>query len=160
RSFAEFRAFWDTVRHDVALVPFFRHLLFVEQPLHRDVALSHDVHATSLHDWSDHPPIIIDESDSDPGSMGIAVSKGYAGTSHKKHCQSPPLATGTASDAERHAPYDRRGPVQHWSHCDGARPQCVCLPWHLKRRAQWSSLLRRPVDVARRCAATSPATSR
>jgi hypothetical protein len=83
RSFDDFRAFWDSIRQDTALVPFFRHLLFVEQPLHRDVALSSDVMANSLYGWTDHPPMIIDESDSDPGSMAAAVSKGYAGTSHK-----------------------------------------------------------------------------
>jgi hypothetical protein len=83
RDFAEFRSFWEGLRGDPDLAELFRHLLFVEQPLHRDVALNTDATATSLHSWPDHPPMIIDESDGEPESMAAAVSKGYAGASHK-----------------------------------------------------------------------------
>jgi L-alanine-DL-glutamate epimerase-like enolase superfamily enzyme len=50
-------------------------LLFVEQPLHREVALSQPVPRDV--------PIIIDESDATLDSLRRALSLGYAGTSHK-----------------------------------------------------------------------------
>jgi hypothetical protein len=50
-------------------------LLFVEQPLHRDVALSQRVKA--------NVPIIIDESDAELSSLPRALELGYAGTSFK-----------------------------------------------------------------------------
>lgn len=58
-----------------------RHLLFVEQPLHREIAL--DESAGDWRGWLDRPPIIIDESDAEIGSLRRALSLGYAGTSHK-----------------------------------------------------------------------------
>jgi hypothetical protein len=82
-TLADFRSFWDAVRRDPALASFFRHLLFIEQPLHRSVALDPDAAGTSLQSWIDRPAVIIDESDSDPDSMSLAVTLGYAGTSHK-----------------------------------------------------------------------------
>src|SRR5262249_22723877 len=57
---AKFRAFWEALTHDDALRPFFKHLLFVEQPLHRSVAL--DPEAGRMTDWPGRPPLIIDES--------------------------------------------------------------------------------------------------
>ena len=75
RSLDSFRAFWEAVQ---PLKEFLRHLIFVEQPLHRDVALR-----VNLNEWSDRPPIIIDESDAELTSFATALDLGYAGTSHK-----------------------------------------------------------------------------
>ena len=74
-SLAAFRAFWETAQ---SLPDFLRHLIFVEQPLHRAVALR-----VNLNDWRDRPPIIIDESDAELTSFATALDLGYAGTSHK-----------------------------------------------------------------------------
>ncbi|MGI9470335.1 MAG: hypothetical protein ACR2NZ_02305 [Rubripirellula sp.] len=57
-------------------------LLFVEQPVHRDFAL-HDETYEAFNGWPDAPPIIIDESDADLGTLPRALKIGYAGTSHK-----------------------------------------------------------------------------
>jgi hypothetical protein len=65
---------------DPALKTFWPNLLFIEQPLHRDVALSP---AADWSGWPGRPPIIIDESDAEIGSLPRALALGYAGTSHK-----------------------------------------------------------------------------
>lgn len=63
-----------------ALREFWPKLLFIEQPLHRDVALTP---AADWSAWPERPPIIIDESDAELGSLPAALALGYAGTSHK-----------------------------------------------------------------------------
>jgi hypothetical protein len=78
----EFRAFWNEARALPELAPLFQRLLFVEQPLHRSVALGEEVQSV-LPGWKDRPPIIIDESDAETGSLRRALECGYAGTSHK-----------------------------------------------------------------------------
>ena len=60
---------------------FWPNLLFIEQPLHRDVALTPAADWAAV--WPDRPPIIIDESDAEIGSLPQALRLGYAGTSHK-----------------------------------------------------------------------------
>jgi hypothetical protein len=82
RSIAAFRDFWRELTARPSLAEFMRHLLFVEQPFHRSVALGPEFGALA-HDWSDRPPIIIDESDAELGSLPTALGLGYAGTSHK-----------------------------------------------------------------------------
>lgn len=82
REIETFRSFWQRANSDPNLSTFFSHLLFVEQPLHRDVALSEVVASQQLA-WSDRPPTIIDESDGDTNSLRIALKNGYIGTSHK-----------------------------------------------------------------------------
>jgi hypothetical protein len=57
-------------------------VLVVEQPVHRDQALS-DTAALSLREWKTRPPIIIDESDGAVGDLPRALELGYAGTSYK-----------------------------------------------------------------------------
>jgi hypothetical protein len=79
---AAFRELWQALQSDRELAPLMRRLLFVEQPLHRDTALS-DATARSLLAWHDRPPMIIDESDGEIGSLPAALAAGYAGTSHK-----------------------------------------------------------------------------
>lgn len=81
RTIEAFRSFWDEVRNLPELRPFWGHLLFVEQPLHRDVALRPGV--ANLTRWPGCPPVIIDESDGELGSFAQALQLGYAGTSHK-----------------------------------------------------------------------------
>ena len=82
KRFADFRTFWDAFEADERLADFRQHLLFVEQPLHRDVALDAEV-KEDLDAWPGHPPVIIDESDSRIESLPTALKLGYAGTSHK-----------------------------------------------------------------------------
>lgn len=58
------------------------HLLYIEQPWHRDVALSPAI-AQLDRLWPERPAIIIDESDASLESLPAALALGYAGTSHK-----------------------------------------------------------------------------
>ena len=83
QSVGTFRDAWEELCSVDRLRDFFdRSLLFVEQPLHRDVALGSSVQA-ALEGWDDAPPIIIDESDSELESLPTALRLGYRGTSHK-----------------------------------------------------------------------------
>lgn len=83
QSLAAFRDAWRALRCDPAVRSMLDHgLLFVEQPLHRDVALQRSV-GDELAAWTDAPPIIIDESDGDLDAFPRAISLGYGGTSHK-----------------------------------------------------------------------------
>jgi hypothetical protein len=77
-----FRDAWNAIASSPTLEVFLRHLIFVEQPLHRDVALS-EATGEALLRWADRPTIIIDESDGDLDSLRVALTRGYAGTSHK-----------------------------------------------------------------------------
>lgn len=82
RSFAQFREYWGLVTGCPRLREFFYRLLFVEQPLHRDVALAPKVES-ELKSWPERPPIIIDESDGTLDAVAAAMRLGYAGASHK-----------------------------------------------------------------------------
>lgn len=77
-----FRDLWEAIRSDAELDAFLRGLIFVEQPLHRDVALSDEAQVV-LSAWDDCPPMIIDESDGSLDSSRRALDCGYVGTSHK-----------------------------------------------------------------------------
>lgn len=82
RDVATLRSYWDALQQATDLQAFFQRLLFVEQPLHRDVAL--DPTAGDLkRGWPDRPPVIIDESDGELNSLPRALALGYSGTSHK-----------------------------------------------------------------------------
>lgn len=81
-DFAAFRAFWEELSAAAFFDEFARHVLVVEQPVHRAHALSDGV-AGALREWKDHPPLIIDESDGALGDLERALELGYAGTSHK-----------------------------------------------------------------------------
>ena len=59
----QFRLHWNELTNNLP-DSFLDHLLFVEQPFHRDIALSESI-GEALRDWKDAPPIIIDESDGD-----------------------------------------------------------------------------------------------
>lgn len=77
-----FQRFWDTIQAEPSLRTFLDRALFVEQPLHRDVALGEPVRA-DLKRWQGRPPLIIDESDGEMNSLADALACGYAGGSHK-----------------------------------------------------------------------------
>jgi len=81
-DFSAFREFWQQAGSDTALRELWRRVLVVEQPVHRDRALSDDAGAM-LRAWPDRPPLIIDESDGAVGDLPRALELGYAGTSHK-----------------------------------------------------------------------------
>ncbi len=77
-----FQEHWNTYQAEPALRTFFStSLMFVEQPIHRNFALSQPLHLDD--GWVTPPSIIIDESDADLSSLPTAISCGYAGTSHK-----------------------------------------------------------------------------
>ena len=79
---APFRSVWEAIQTDAQLAPFLKHLLFVEQPFRRDVALSPTV-TDALLAWRDRPTLIIDESGSRLEMARQALECGYSGTSHK-----------------------------------------------------------------------------
>ncbi len=77
-----FAELWARLIAEPALSGFLSRLIAVEQPLHRDTALTGET-AEALEDWADRPPMIIDESDAMLNSLGEALDAGYVGTSHK-----------------------------------------------------------------------------
>jgi len=81
REFSRFVELWDRIQADAALTVFFENLIFIEQPLHRSVAL--DPAIANIADWKNGPPVIIDESDAELSALEQALQLGYAGTSHK-----------------------------------------------------------------------------
>ena len=82
QSVTAFRDHWNILHAEPELETFFDHLLFIEQPLHRDVALNESL-KSEFDQWPDRPAVIIDESDATLESMSQALAIGYAGTSHK-----------------------------------------------------------------------------
>jgi hypothetical protein len=78
RDVAAFRDFWERSRGERVLEA----LLLVEQPIHRDAALSSET-AEALLGWPDRPAMIIDESDDHIDSVRRALECGYAGASFK-----------------------------------------------------------------------------
>lgn len=84
-SFRDVASFTEFARELFAapeLRAWWPHLLFFEQPWHRDVALDPAMNELAQI-WPDRPPIIIDESDAEVDSVRRALALGYAGTSHK-----------------------------------------------------------------------------
>ena len=77
-----FRETWGLLNGEPGLRAFMQHLVFVEQPFHRDIALNPDT-AKALLAWRDRPPMIIDESDAEIHSAATALQGGYVGSSHK-----------------------------------------------------------------------------
>ena len=82
KSLTDFRIFWEAAKERDSLREFLNQLIFIEQPLHRDMALDASVES-AFADWTDRPPIIIDESDGSLESLPTALKLGYSGTSHK-----------------------------------------------------------------------------
>jgi hypothetical protein len=79
---ASFADYYRRLHADPALYSLWPHLLYVEQPWHRNVALSPAI-GELARTWPERPPIIIDESDASLDSLPTALTLGYAGTSHK-----------------------------------------------------------------------------
>lgn len=105
REIAAFREAWEAyVSHPSIREMIQRSLLFVEQPLHRDVAFDRSVREC-FDDWKDAPPVIIDESDSEIDSFPTAIELGYSGTSHK-NCKG---VLKSVSAAARVAHYREKG---------------------------------------------------
>ncbi len=82
QSVTAFRDHWNILHAEPELETFFDHLLFIEQPLHRDGALNESL-KSEFDQWPDRPAVIIDESDATIASLPQALAIGYAGTSHK-----------------------------------------------------------------------------
>jgi L-alanine-DL-glutamate epimerase-like enolase superfamily enzyme len=82
KSFDAFREFWQKAAADASLRALWQRIIVVEQPVHRDQALSDDAGA-ALRAWERRPPLIIDESEGELGNLPRALSLGYVGTSHK-----------------------------------------------------------------------------
>ena len=81
-DFETFREFWEQAAAERDLREFWKRIIVVEQPVHRDRALSDDA-GTALRAWSQRPPLIIDESDGAVGDVPRALELGYAGASYK-----------------------------------------------------------------------------
>jgi hypothetical protein len=78
-----FQEYWKALSSHPSVAAFIEEgLLLVEQPLHRDHALS-DAAEEALNAWEDRPSMIIDESDGELHSFERALRCGYRGTSHK-----------------------------------------------------------------------------
>jgi hypothetical protein len=82
KDFETFHEFWNQAIAEPTLREFCNHILVIEQPVHRDHALSDEASAT-LKRSTNRPPMIIDESDASLGDLRRALQLGYAGTSHK-----------------------------------------------------------------------------
>jgi hypothetical protein len=82
KSVEQFREYWEALVARRELRELIARLLFVEQPLHREVALEAQV-GEALQLWQTKPPLIIDESDAAFRDLATALRLGYAGTSHK-----------------------------------------------------------------------------
>lgn len=84
KDFHAFVELWERIRSDNAIIDLFAGLMFIEQPLHRSVALDPAIARISA--WRagrGGPPMIIDESDAQEGDLELALELGYSGTSHK-----------------------------------------------------------------------------
>jgi hypothetical protein len=79
---ATFRNYWQEVCEQPSLGNLLDHMLVIEQPLRRDVALNMDTQQVLL-DWSDRPPMVIDESDGLLHSLSEALESGYVGSTFK-----------------------------------------------------------------------------
>jgi hypothetical protein len=81
-DFGAFRMLWERLAAEPALRELCRRTVVVEQPVHRDRALT-DAAGAELNQWPDHPAFIIDESDGALGDVPRALELGYAGASYK-----------------------------------------------------------------------------
>jgi L-alanine-DL-glutamate epimerase-like enolase superfamily enzyme len=143
----QLHTFGEQVYNDVELAAFFGHLLFIEQPINRKVALGPEARRVDQA-WPRPVPIIIDESDGALEDFPRALELGYAGVSHKnckgvfkglrnraliayhqyRHPERTFLMTG-----EDLANIGPNGPAPG--------PRRAGAPWQPVRRAEWPPLL-------------------
>jgi hypothetical protein len=83
KSAEAFDLYWKELESAKWFPSFFQDLLFIEQPLHRDVALSQSMVGLLGTMGGQCPKLIIDESDGELGALPRALELGYHGTSHK-----------------------------------------------------------------------------
>lgn len=76
----QFAAFVERLEKES--VGLFQHLLYIEQPLPRDLSLE-SAAGPVIRKLSERKPIIIDEAEGSTEVLGDALAMGYAGTSHK-----------------------------------------------------------------------------
>jgi hypothetical protein len=81
-DFEVYREYWESAASQTAVPDFWRRVVVVEQPVHRDRALEEDA-AAGLRSWPDRPALIVDESDGSVGDVPRALDLGYAGASYK-----------------------------------------------------------------------------
>lgn len=81
-SVRAFKEQWERHATDPDLTVLLDRVMYVEQPLPRERALTDETRGV-LSTWENKPQIIIDESDDRLESAGRALECGYAGTSHK-----------------------------------------------------------------------------
>lgn len=106
-SAAAFRAYWETLRREEWFNWLSDRLLFVEQPLHRNVTLQK---TDDLLHWKQRPPTIIDESDGELCALPQALKLGYNGASHK-NCKGVFKGIANRCLIEKHA---RQSPAKQW----------------------------------------------
>jgi len=82
RQVEPFQRLWSALVAEPSLGALMSRVLFVEQPFHRDAALT-DALGRELRAWRDRPAMIIDESDGAIDSAAVALRLGYSGTSFK-----------------------------------------------------------------------------
>jgi hypothetical protein len=82
RAVPPLQNWWQELTSDPFVAGLLERMIFLEQPLHRDIALASET-AAALLAWTDRPPMIIDESDAEIGALTTALAGGYCGTSHK-----------------------------------------------------------------------------
>jgi hypothetical protein len=82
KDLRSFKTFWEKLNEEKDLKDFLSHLIFVEQPIHRSLALTNEI-KTEIQSWKQRPPMIIDESDGGLDSLRRALDCGYNGASHK-----------------------------------------------------------------------------
>ncbi|MBI2190900.1 MAG: hypothetical protein HYU36_02805 [Planctomycetes bacterium] len=79
---ASFLRLVERLRSEQRFRRFFDSILFIEQPIHRDQALT-EASGQIIREMGKVKPVIIDESDQDRRSFPRAIELGYRGVSHK-----------------------------------------------------------------------------
>jgi hypothetical protein len=82
KNYGDLQKLFEAMAKDKDLAEFLNHLIFVEQPIYRSMALN-DEAGRGLREWAGHPEVIIDESDGHADDFRRALDLGYGGTSHK-----------------------------------------------------------------------------
>ena len=81
-SLGAFREYYEGLAGDMGLKDGLGRVMFVEQPLRRELCLETEV-AEGLAVWEGAPTLLLDEGDGDLGAWPEAMRVGYRGVSHK-----------------------------------------------------------------------------